>query len=390
MSELSRKSEEILRPLKVLVCEDSKTDREVLLRLLLRSPRIDVVAVAERGEDVLPYVERFHPDLLTIDLNLPGRSGIEVIEEVMSASPLPILVISGQAEDARVAMEALAAGAVEVIAKPEIKREDDFDSQGKRLADLVGVLSRVKVIRHPRARVKLPGSEPGAGAGAYHSRPRPGRGDETGGAIGIREPLPKKIVGLAASTGGPQALKVVLTEIGPALPAPLLVVQHIAAGFTESFAEWLAASTGLEVKLAEDGEALENGMVYVGPEENHMLVRGGKIVLEPPERRDRHCPSADRLFESMAAEVGSGAVCVVLTGMGNDGAAGAREARAKGAAVIVQDEATSAVFGMPNAALEAGAASKVVPLEEIGAAVLEAVVGQGLGSTRPGRLETGV
>ncbi len=385
MSELSRKSEEIPLPLKVLVCEDSKTDREVLLRLLLRSPRIDVVAVAERGEDVLPYIERFHPDLLTIDLNLPGRSGIEVIEEVMSSSPLPILVISGQADDARVAMEALAAGAVEVIAKPEIKSEDDLDAQAKRIADLVGVLSKVKVIRHPRARVKLSVSGPGAGSGADQSSPQPWRRDEEGSTTGIRQPLPKKIVGVAASTGGPQALKVVLTEIGPALPAPLLVVQHIAAGFTESFAEWLAISTGLEVKLAEDGEVLENGKVYVGPEENHMLVRGGKIVLEPPEQGDRHCPSADRLFESMAAEVGSDAVCVVLTGMGNDGAAGASEARAKGAAVIAQDEATSAVFGMPNAALEAGAVSKVVPLEEIGAAVLEAVVGKGPGSTRPRR-----
>jgi two-component system chemotaxis response regulator CheB len=348
------------KSVRVLVCEDSKTDREILLRLLVHDPDIDVVAIADRGEDVLPYVERLAPDLITLDINLPGKSGIEVIDEIMAKHPIPILVISGQADDSKVAIEALAAGAVEVISKPQINSEADFEYQAARLAELVGTLSKVKVIRHLRA--KLPSAETGRDK---DKRPGP--------SIEITAPAPKMIVGLAASTGGPQALRTVLSEIGSDLAAPVLVVQHIAKGFTASFVEWLSAVTGAPAKLAEDGESLRNGVVYVGPEEYHMIVRGGRIALEAPEPNDKHCPSADRLFASMAEEVGSGAVCVILTGMGNDGAVGAAAAQHRGGRVIVQDESSSVVFGMPKAAVDAGVATTVAPLDKVAASIVQTV-----------------
>lgn len=350
------------RPVRVLICEDSKTDRELLLRLLVHNPGVDVVAVADRGEDVLPYVQRFEPDLVTLDINLPGRSGIEVIDEIMSGHPTPILVISGEAGNSKIAMEALAAGAVEVVSKPEIRSDADFDAHSARLGDLVAALSKVRVIRHLRAKL-------GTAEGARIS----GEGRQQ--AIETRAATPKKIVGLAASTGGPQALKTVLSEFGPDFPAPILVVQHIAKGFTAGFVEWLQSGIGSRVKLAEDGENLKQGVVYVGPEENHMSVRRGRIVLEAPEPEDKHCPSADKLFASMAAEVGEGAVCVILTGMGNDGAIGASAVKARGGCVIVQDESSSVVFGMPKAAVDAGAAGSVVALDEVAAAVTRAVEG---------------
>lgn len=347
-------------PLRVLVCEDSKTDREVLVRLLLRNEGIEVAAVAEKGEDVLPYLERFQPDIATLDINLPGKSGIEVIDEVMSRHPLPILVISSQADDPRTAMEALAAGAVEIISKPEVDSEESFEAQAARLGDLLRTLARVKVIRHLRARLAEGGKSQEINKAST-------------AAIETRTPSPKKIVGLAASTGGPQALKAVLSEFGPDFPAPVLVVQHIAKGFTGGFVEWLQTTTAPKVKMAEDGEPLLPGVVYVGPEDCHMVVHEGRVVLERPDPKDKHRPSADKLFASMASEVGSGAVCVILTGMGNDGAAGAAQAKARGAAVIVQDESSSAVFGMPRAALEMGAVTQVVSLGGLAAAVRAAV-----------------
>jgi len=356
LDELERAANRI----RVLVCEDSKTDREVLVRLLIHNEGIEVVAVAERGEDVIPYLERFDPDIVTLDINLPGKSGIEVIDEVMAKHPIPILVISGQAGDPSVAMEALAAGAVEIIAKPEIDSDDGFEAQAVRLGDLLRTLSKVKVIRHLRARL--------GGFGKYSAIEK--------ARVEAIEPAvasPKKIVGLAASTGGPQALKAVLAELGPDFPAPVLVVQHIAKGFTGGFVEWLQTATSPEVRLAQDGEPLRAGVVYVGPEDYHMIVRGGTVILKPPDPKDKHCPSADKLFASMASEVGSGAVCVILTGMGNDGASGAMQAKAKGALVIVQDELSSVVYGMPRAALESGAATYVVSLGRMADAIRAAV-----------------
>ncbi len=371
LSERPERSTDSEKPVRVLICEDSKTDREILLRLLLRNEDIEVVAVADKGEDVLPYIERLEPRLVTLDLNLPGRSGIEVIEEIMAKHPLPILVISGQADDSKIAMEALAAGAVEVMSKPRIESEADFESQSLHLAELVRTLSRVKVIRHVRG--KLAPRRTGLGDRV----PEVDFGTDKArlSSIEIGTSAPKKIVGLAASTGGPQALKAVLSEFGGDFPAPVLVVQHIAKGFTAGFVEWLSGGAGLEVKLAEDGEPLRDGVVYVGPENSHILVRKGRIALEPPEPGDKHCPSADKLFASMAEDVGNRAVCVILTGMGNDGAAGASVARAKGATVIVQDESSSIVFGMPKAAVDAGAAGAVVPLDRLAAEVIRAVQG---------------
>lgn len=384
---------------RVIVCEDSETDRAVLVRLLLKHPEIDVVAVARSGEEVLPLVQRFRPDVLTLDLNLPGKSGLEVIDEVMATVPTPIVVISSQASDARVALEALAAGAVEVVEKPELDGEDGIPSEARRLGELVVTLSRVKVIRHLRAR--LGASAPKATETADDSRRTPAASSPTpehpsqdwrfeeaayrgrrgvqvadsigGSAIDTATSLPKTIVGVAASTGGPQALKAVLSGLKRGLGCPILVVQHIAKGFTQSLVEWLDAATELDVVIGEHGLELAPDTVYVAPEEVHMTVRDGFIELSEPKAEDRHCPSADVLFSSIAEEAGARGICVVLSGMGSDGALGAAAVYRAGGKVIVQDEGSAAVFGMPRAVLDEGVKARVADLDSVADALEEAV-----------------
>lgn len=384
---------------RVIVCEDSETDRAVLVRLLLQHPEVDVVAVARSGEEVLPLVQRFKPDVLTLDLNLPGKSGLEVIDEVMATVPTPIVVISGQASDAKVALEALAAGAVEVVEKPQLDGDDGGSAKARRLGELVVTLSRVKVIRHLRARLgqatttrkdfvdssgriaqaaepttenklRTPLSEESLDRGrrGLQRVVGPGRG-----AIDSAASLPKTIVGVAASTGGPQALKAVLSGLKRGLGCPILVVQHIAKGFTQSLVEWLDASTDLDVVMGEHRSALAPDTVYVAPEGVHMTVREGFIELSAPRVEDRHCPSADALFSSIAEEAGPLGICVVLSGMGSDGAVGAAAVYRAGGKVIVQDEGSAAVFGMPRAVLDQGVKARVADLGSVSAVLEEAV-----------------
>jgi two-component system chemotaxis response regulator CheB len=393
--------------IQVLVCDDSETDLQLLVRMLLRNPDIDVAAVARRGDEVMPLVERVQPSLITLDLTLPGKDGLEVIEEVMSKRPTPILVISGRAHDPEVALEALARGAVEVIEKPELSQADtsSLEQEAARLGELVRVLSRVKVIRHVKAKLvrKTEGAPaPGSAAASTETKPfvgtRSGAASRVGAvespskpagarrnqgpqvvanpvpadktkAIGLDRYVPKTIVGIAASTGGPQALREVLGGLTPGLGAPVLVVQHIARGFTESFVQWLSGATGLRVDLGRDGMPLHPGVVYVAPEDAHMVVQSGRLKLVQAQPQDKHVPSADVLFRSIAEEAEGSSICVVLTGMGNDGASGAAAVEAAGGKVIVQDEETSAVFGMPKAVLDSGIAARVLPLSEIPAAV---------------------
>jgi two-component system, chemotaxis family, protein-glutamate methylesterase/glutaminase len=326
---------------RVLVCEDSKTYAACLTRLLERDPELEVVEVCESAEQAIARLPVIHPDLVTMDLELPGMSGAAAIEQIMSIQPVPILVLSGQVErNSHAALAALAAGALDVMPKSDLDIRDSDGPAALALRRRVKVLCRITVIRHPRAslahRFEVPASWVRTAA----------------------------VIGIAASTGGPPALAALLAELPSTFPIPILVVQHMSPGFTDGFANWLDGEVPLPVQLAVDGCRPESG-VWVAPEGAHLLLTAvGRIALDDSTVDGLHRPSGDVLLRSLASGPGPDAVAIVLTGMGRDGAAGLAEVRHAGGLTIAQDEATSAVYGMPRVAAESGA-ELVLPLAEI-------------------------
>lgn len=333
-------SDASVRVRRVLICEDSKTYAAGLSRLLERDPEIDVVGVCESAEQAIARLSALKPDVVTMDLELPGMSGVDAIEQIMSVLPVPILVLSGHVERrSQTALHALAAGALDALPKADFDLTDPDGPAAQALRQRIKVLSGVKVIRHPRARLsqrKAPSSW-------------------------VRS---ASVIGICASTGGPQALAALLAGVPATFPIPILVVQHISPGFVEGFARWLDSEVPLPVRLAVPGTKLGPG-VWIAPEGAHLiLTANGKVALDTVTAAGLHCPSGDVLLRSLAVAGGPRAVAVVLTGMGRDGADGLGEVRAAGGLTIAQDEATSAVFGMPRAAAERGS-ELVLPLDGI-------------------------
>lgn len=329
---------------RVVVCEDSRTYAAALSRALRHDGDVEIVGVFASAEETLAALPRLQPDLLTVDLELPGMSGLELVEHVMSASPLPILVLSSHAST-DTAAAVLAAGALDAVQKQDLDLLDPAGPGAVALRRRVRILAGARVIKHPRAQLRVTAAGAAAGAGGGIAR--------TAAAIGV-----------IASTGGPPALSTLLGGLPARFPVPVLVVQHIAHGFTEGLAQWLDQTVPLPVRLAADGQRLAPG-VWVAPEGAHLTVApGGRLVLDRRTLAGPHRPSGDVLLTSMAETLGRSAAGVVLTGMGRDGALGLGRIARAGGFTLAQDEATSAVYGMPRAAAEAGAAV-VLPLGDI-------------------------
>lgn len=325
---------------RAVVVEDSLVQKAHLVHVLEADGDITVVGEATSATEAAEVVQRLRPDVVTLDIHIPG-GGISAIERIMAEAPVPILVLSAAVVDqsSTAAVEALVAGALEALPKPE----QWGPAEEALLRERVRALRGVTVLRHPRgARTEYPSI--------------------------LENGMP--VVALAASTGGPAALAEVLSGLG-GLQAPVLVVQHLHPDFVSGFVTWMRRASALPVQLAAAGASLQKGSVYVAPGGTHLRIEGGRARLDPhPDTI--HRPSADQLLHSVAEEAGSRGVGVVLTGMGDDGAAGLLELRRRGGFTAVQDEATCAVFGMPMAAQKLGAAMQVLPLQEIAAAVVRA------------------
>lgn len=329
---------------RIVVCEDSRTYAAVLSRALRHDGDLEVVAVFPSAEEAIEALPRLQPDLLTMDLELPGMSGLEAVEHVMSLRPLPILVLSAHAGVERAAA-VIAAGALDAVRKDELDLLDPKGPHAVALRRRVRVLAGARVIKHPRAHLRVSAA--------------------VGGSIGRTAAA----IGVVASTGGPPALSAVLGALPAGFAVPILVVQHIAHGFTEGLARWLDQTVPLPVGLATDGQRLGPG-IWVAPEGAHLVVRSGsRLALDTRSSAGPHRPSGDVLLTSMAEALGGLAAGVVLTGMGRDGALGLGRIARTGGLTIAQDEPTSAVFGMPRAAAEAGAEA-VLPLRDIAGRLL--------------------
>ncbi|HEY4332269.1 MAG TPA: chemotaxis-specific protein-glutamate methyltransferase CheB [Ilumatobacteraceae bacterium] len=339
-----------LGPVRVVVVEDSAVQRAHLVGVLEADGDIEVIGEAATAIAAITLVAELRPDVVTLDLQIPGGGGLHALEQIMGHTPTPVLVLSAtvQSDRSALAVEALVAGAVLALPKPAVwTRLLEAELRGH-----VRTLRHVHVIRHIRGRlqqrpplaVRTP-SAPSAGQSA--------------------------VVAIAASTGGPPALAKVLRGLG-GLAAPVLVVQHIHTEFVPGLVSWMARISALPVVTARDGEPLREGCVYIAPGGRHLRV-GATMQIELSERPHTvHCPSADQLFESVANEAGRRGIGVVLTGMGDDGAAGLAAMHRRGAQTIAQDEATSAVYGMPRAAHRLGVVDHQLPLDEIAEAILRA------------------
>lgn len=337
------------KPIRVLVVDDSAVVREVLSRELDAMPDIEVVATATD-----PYVARdkivaLRPDVLTLDLEMPRMDGITFLRRLMSYYPMPVIVVSSLTpQGSQAALDALAAGAVDVVAKP-----GPAYAVGAMSADLA---SRIRAVSHARPR---------ATTGAAVEPPARLTATTT------------KVVAIGASTGGTQALADVVAAM-PANGPAIMIVQHMPEGFTQDFARRLDAHSAMQVVEASHGDLVSPGKVIVARGDRHLLLRrsGARYHAEvkdgPPV--SRHRPSVEVLFRSVAAAAGPNAIGVLLTGMGTDGAAGLLEMRRAGAATIAQDERSSVVWGMPGEAVAIGAATEVLPLEEIAKRVLQLAV----------------
>lgn len=345
------------KEVRVAVADDSSFIRRAIARMFEKQPGVRLVGSAPNGEELLANLEAWSPDVVILDLSMPGMGGLCALDMIMARRPLPVIILSTHTRTgAPLTIEALHRGAVDFIDKQRYSLVD-FEA-------LRGVL--LEKIR------QVTGRKPG----------RRGAIEETAlgcpARIGSADFAPELVV-LGASTGGPPALEEILRGLGADLPVPVAVVQHMPVGFTRAFAERLDANLPLRVCEPEDGEELLAGTVYIAPAGRHLrVVRVGdglRASLDREAGRALHCPSVDVLFSSARAAVGKRAVAVLLTGMGQDGARGMAELAQDGAHTIAQDEASCVVYGMPRAALAAGGVCETLPLTWIGGRLRRLLLG---------------
>jgi two-component system chemotaxis response regulator CheB len=334
---------------RILICEDSRTYATALKRFLEHDDGLLVQSIVSTGEQALAAVSRLGPDLVTMDIELPGMDGVETIKRILATRRVPILVVSSHTRrGSQLAAAALAAGAVDALSKDYLR----IDAlEGAAAVALRGRIKRLARTNAPRP------ARPANGGGVLAQTP----GDTAGAIAGRRA----SVIAIGASTGGPHALLEVLSRLPPEYPVPVLIVQHMSDGFTTGLARWLDQQIPLPVAMAEAGSSPRRG-VWFAPEGSHLVLdRALRMCLDGALEAGAHRPAADVLLTTVARAAGAGAVGVVLTGMGRDGAEGVAAIRAAGGLTIAQDEATSVVWGMPRAAAERGA-QLVLPLEKIG------------------------
>lgn len=339
--------------IRVLLVDDSAVVRGLLRSIFESDDSFEVMGEAANGAEAVAQVKLERPGLIAMDLEMPLMGGIEAIEEIMSFRPVPILVVSDYAH-AQNAFNAVAHGAVDVVAKPGLSESEirSFLSRARLVAS-IPVITHVKSKRQRIDRVSpTPELPRNLAPGSF------------------QEP----VFALAASTGGPQALISVLGQLPPDFGSPILIAQHVIPGFAAGMAKWLATESSLPVKLAEQGEPIVPGRVYLSPSEEHLsVVAGDKLSLLAVRPSDTYRPSCNVLLESVANVYGRRSVGIVLTGMGSDGAKGLACVKAAGGKTMAQDEASSVIFGMNRVAIEGGTVDEVLPLDEIADAMVRLV-----------------
>lgn len=337
--------------IRVLIAEDSATAREAMLQIVAHDPEIGVVGTAKDGAEAVALTRALRPSIVIMDIHMPVLDGYEATRRIMVEAPTPILIVSASSNlgDAETSLNALRAGALGISEKPSAADDPAAAEARERFLATLHALADVKVVRRLRAAVAERG--PARAVGSHVA----------------------EVVAIAASTGGPAALALLVAALPADLPVPVLVVQHNTHGFMPTLASWLNGAGNLRVRVGTGGERLERGVVYLAPDDHHLGVdERRRIVLDAGAPIGGFRPAATFLFDSVGRHFGARALAVVLTGMGSDGVDGLRRLHAAGGRVLVQDEASSVVFGMPGAAIAAGLADEVVALERMAKRICEA------------------
>ena len=351
-------------PVRVLIVDDSAVYRDFLRHLLGSDKDIEIVAAVRDGQTALEACAALRPDVVTMDVHMPDMDGFEVTRRIMETVPTPIVVVSavGDSQEVGMSFRAVESGALAMVPKPRGGSEEQ-NAGARELVQTVKLMAEVKVVRRWRRRPS--GEAPAAGPDRWLAEVGAGQTPHRG--------APEAVL-IGASTGGPLPIRAILSALPRSFPLPVLIVQHIAAGFVAGFVQWLAGTAALPVRLAADGEPISAGTVYVAPDGVHMGVGNGRrIRLERGEPEHGLRPSVSHLFRSAARVYGSRAIGVLLSGMGVDGAAELKALRDGGALTFAQDQETCVVFGMPGEAVRLDAATYAMSPEAIAEAIVRTI-----------------
>lgn len=336
--------------MRVLVAEDSQVMRELMVHVLESDSAMQVVGAVASGEEALAAVQRLKPDVVAMDYQMPGMDGMAATRRIMETCPVPVVIVSASVsgDEGRRAFQVLDAGALALVEKPPALDHPRHPSIARELVQTLRLMSEVKVVKRWPRRVRAAQPVPPAIASAS---------------------APLRFVAIGASTGGPIVLKTILAGLPRPFPVPILIVQHIAAGFTEGLAGWLSQASAMPVRIAAHGERPLPGHAYLAPDDRHLrLGHDGRLALSAGPPENGHRPSVSHLFRSVAA-LGRGVVGVILTGMGKDGAEELKVMKESGAVSIAQDKESSTVYGMPGHTVAIGGATHVLPPAAIAAAL---------------------
>lgn len=356
------------RPIKVMVVDDSAFMRRYLSDIIKSDAELELVGTARDGLDALRKLERLNPDVITLDVDMPNLNGLETLKRLMQQKPLPVIMVSSLTrEGSDITVEALSCGAVDFIAKPLLSAIESTASFRDAL------LLKIKAA----ATARLFASKPTQQVQIQPVTFTPLTGKSYAGDY------PRNVVAIAASTGGPRALDLIFRTFPPALPAAFLITQHMPAGFTTSLARRLDALSPLKVREARGGEKISEGEAYLAPGGYHLVVNQNgftELSSAPPVQNVR--PSADVMMDSVARVFGAVALGVILTGMGRDGTEGISFIKKNGGRSLCQDPATAVIPSMPQSVITNGLADLVVPLEQLGAAIVRLLAEMGVKGSR--------
>jgi two-component system chemotaxis response regulator CheB len=355
-----------MNKIRVLIIDDSVLIRKILTEILNSSPEIEVVGAAADPLIARDMIKQLHPDVLTLDIEMPHMDGITFLRNLMRLRPTPVVMISTLTEKgAEVTLEALTLGAVDFIAKPKVDVANTLNNYADDIINKVKIAARANVSNSSHRAIKA--KEP----------------DKTISEVNVNSHFERKrvvasnkIIALGASTGGTEAIKAVVKSLPAETPA-IVITQHLPAAFSESFVRHIDLITAMTACIPKDGQSVETGHIYLAPGDKHMMIKkegnGYIIKLHDGEPVNRHKPAVDVMFSSVANSAGANAIAVLLTGMGADGAVGMKEMHDAGAKTVIQDESSSVVWGMPGAAFKLGCTDFVVPLQDVANKILSLV-----------------
>jgi two-component system chemotaxis response regulator CheB len=348
-----------MKKIRVLIVEDSRVVREFLEYIISQDPRLTVAAAVDSGEEALRVLDRVAPDVISMDIRLPGMNGFDATRRIMAERPTPIVIVSAsvEAEDLKISMNALRAGALTILEKPVAMTHDAYEALAGRLCTQLVIMSQVKVVRQRTKRNLGSSDDPHTKASVPIT------------SFPWQSSRDFKMLGVVASTGGPSALVTLFGGLGADFALPILLVQHITASFLEGFVAWLNTVLPQTAVIATNGDIPKPGQIYLAPPDHHLKIEGERLRIDHSELVCTQRPSGTVLFRSMAQSLGPRALGVLLTGMGADGAEGLLAIKQAGGYTFAEDASTAVVYGMPAVAVELDAVCELLPLHEIAAKI---------------------